>query len=322
MKKIGKRNTLKKTYLVIFLTGIVSLNILGCKNTAHEVAVSKLGHPVSARTMESILDQPGPITMRSITSANWHINRGDIINLDSPTAKTARLLDGSEKIQIYAHVLRHPTRGYFLIDTGVSKRFVADPSSLGVSWFVQKVIPIKEMEVIEGTADALKQENASLSGVLLTHLHIDHISGLPDIPSDVPLYVGSNEASDEEWKYAATQSTVNSLLKDRLPLQELKFTTDPDGKFAGILDLFGDASVFAILSPGHTSGSMAFIVRTTTGPVLLTGDTCHSRWGWDNSVEPGAFISKDQVTNLRSLMALKSLISRHPTITVKLGHQQ
>jgi hypothetical protein len=29
------------------------------------------------------------------------------------------------------------------------------------------------------------------------------------------------------------------------------------------------------------------LARTTTGPVLLTGDTCHTRWGWDNSVEPG-----------------------------------
>jgi N-acyl homoserine lactone hydrolase len=312
---------MKKSHLSIFIISLASLVSSGCTSTTHEVVVSKLGNSISSQKMESILNQPGPITMRSITSANWHINRGDIINLDSPKAKAAGLRNEPEKIQIYAHILRHPTRGLFIVDTGVSSSLVADPSSQGISWFVQKVMPIKEMQVLEGTSDALRLENTTLNGVFLTHLHIDHISGLPDIALDVPLYVGPNEANDVEWKYAFTQGTVNNLLKGRLPLQAFKFEPDSDGQLAGVVDIFGDASVFAVLSPGHTSGSIAYIVRTTMGPVLLTGDTSHSRWGWDNTVEPGAFISKDSERNLQSLIALKSLVARHPAITVKLGHQ-
>ena len=41
--------------------------------------------------------------------------------------------------------------------------------------------------------------------------------------------------------------------------------------------------------PGHTRGSTAYLVRTPQGPVLLTGDACHTRWGWEHDVEPGNF---------------------------------
>jgi glyoxylase-like metal-dependent hydrolase (beta-lactamase superfamily II) len=110
------------------------------------------------------------------------------------------------------------------------------------------------------------------------------------------------------------------LLEGKAPIEELQFEPDPDGVFEGVLDLFEDGSVFAIRSAGHTAGSLAFLIRTTNGPVLLTGDTCHTRWGWENLVEPGAF-TRDTERNGKNLRALKNLVERHPKIIVKLGHQ-
>jgi hypothetical protein len=52
----------------------------------------------------------------------------------------------------------------------------------------------------------------------------------------------------------------------------------------------------------------------------MTGDTCHTRWGWENSVEPGGFID-DRERTRKSLLALKALSERHPKMIVKLGHQ-
>nr|WP_283816419.1 MBL fold metallo-hydrolase [Bradyrhizobium liaoningense] len=112
----------------------------------------------------------------------------------------------------------------------------------------------------------------------------------------------------------------DSFLAGRPPLQELQFAKDPDGRLEGVIDVFGDGSFFAIQSPGHTPGSMAFVVRTTAGPVLLTGDTCHTRWGWDNGVEPGSYID-DRERTRKNLLALKALSERHPKMIVKLGHQ-
>ncbi len=73
--------------------------------------------------------------------------------------------------------------------------------------------------------------------------------------------------------------------------------------------------------PGHTPGSIAYLVRSTKGTVLLTGDTSHTRWGWEHAVEPGDY-TVDQAANLASLRRLKALAARHPGIDVRFGHQR
>jgi N-acyl homoserine lactone hydrolase len=87
-----------------------------------------------------------------------------------------------------------------------------------------------------------------------------------------------------------------------------------------VVDVFGDQTVWALLVPGHTDGSTAYLVRTPHGPVLLTGDACHTTWGWDHGVEPGSF-SSDQKRSRVSLDRLRALVARHPSIEVRVGHQ-
>jgi glyoxylase-like metal-dependent hydrolase (beta-lactamase superfamily II) len=87
-----------------------------------------------------------------------------------------------------------------------------------------------------------------------------------------------------------------------------------------VLDVFGDGSLWALWTPGHTPGSTAYLARTTTGPVLFTGDTCHTAWGWHNQVEPGSFTA-DHARNAESLGRLEALVREHPQIDVRLGHQ-
>jgi glyoxylase-like metal-dependent hydrolase (beta-lactamase superfamily II) len=88
-----------------------------------------------------------------------------------------------------------------------------------------------------------------------------------------------------------------------------------------MLDVFGDGSLWAFHLPGHTPGSMAFLARTADGSRLLVGDNSHTRWGWDNAVEPGSFTA-DHERNAESLRWLRSFADRHPEIEVYLGHQR
>ena len=91
--------------------------------------------------------------------------------------------------------------------------------------------------------------------------------------------------------------------------------------FEGVVDIFGDGSAWALWVPGHTGGSTAYLLRTPRGPVLLTGDACHTRWGWDHSVEPGSF-SSDVPRSAESLARLERLVAEHPGVDVRLGHQR
>jgi N-acyl homoserine lactone hydrolase len=293
-----------------------------CSLTSHPVSISEIGKPSTSAEMEKLLSTPGPVSLETIVSIEWHSPLAGLLNLKSPAAVKAGLVDKQEPIEVYLHVLKHPTKGNFFIDSGASEKVLEDPAGNGVSWLVRRFIDIDQMKLKRSTASVIASlPNAKLSGVFLTHMHVDHIAGLLDIANDVPIYIGTTEGSAKSFIHAAIQGTTDSMLKGKTKLQEWKFIADPQGRFEGIVDVFEDGSVFVLSVPGHTPGSVALLVRTTQGPVLFTGDSSHTRWGWDNGIEPGNF-TEDGPRNLQNLLRLKELVKRHPNIDVRLGHQR
>ena len=294
-----------------------------CGLSDHPVARSSLGKTSSLAEMERLLDLPGPVEVETVNSADWIVPLSGLLNLHSAAAQAAHLVDHPEPIHVFAHVLRHPTFGTYLVDTGVSQQLIDDPGSLGISWLVRKVMPLGKMVVRSGTAEILARSPGGIQGVFFTHLHVDHISGMPDIPGNVPLYVGRGESTQTSFQNAFVRGTTNHLLEGKADLREWPFQLAEDHKtlaIGDVVDIFGDGSAFAISVPGHTPGSTAYILRTPKGPVLLTGDTSHTRWGWEHGVEPGSYTA-DQASNLKSLLFLKDVAQRHPTMAVRLGHQ-
>jgi len=299
---------------------VFSVLLQACSLSSHPVGPPAGGKPVSSAEMERLLEQPGPIQLQTINSADWSVPLSGLLNLKSPAAMQAGLVDREEPIQVYAHVIRHPQRGNYLVDTGVSQQLVDDPGKVGLNWLIRRGMGMEKMKLQKGTASILQEMGGKLSGVFFTHLHIDHISGMPDIPNDVPLYIGPTESTEKNFINLFVHGSTNQLLQDKQRLQEWGFQGDAQNQFDGIVDVFEDGSLFAISVPGHTSGSVAYLVRTTQGPVLLTGDTSHTRWGWDHAVEPGDF-TRDNARNLQNLQRLKALVARHPQMAVRLGHQ-
>jgi N-acyl homoserine lactone hydrolase len=295
------------------------MNLLTFRTTTHQTTPAGIGTPVSSSAMEALIDQPGPIELKTIGSS-WAAPLSGLLNLKDPQAVQAGLTNHKEPIQIYLHVVRHPTQGFFLIDTGVAEQFVKDPAAVGVGWVLRKYGGIQQMEGQPSTSAVIAAEGAPLKGVILSHIHLDHVSGLPDIPKDVPIYIGPNEAQASLFLNLFAQGTNDRLLAERPPLRELQIPKDPDGKLEGVLDVFSDGSFFAILTPGHTVGHLSFLARTTTGSVLLATDTSHTRWGWDHGVEPGTYLWNRERSH-KNLLALKALSERHPNMVVKAGHQ-
>jgi len=302
------------------LCSISILLLQSCTLTSHPVGKHAIGKASSSAQMEQLIDQPGPIQFETFNSADWSVSLAGLLNLNSPAAIQAGVEDRDEPIHIYTHLLRHPQRGNFLIDSGVSRKLVDNPKKEGLNWVIQQAMHIEKLHINKSTAEILQGMDGQLSGVFFSHLHIDHISGMPDIPDDVPLYIGASESSQKSFKNMFVRGATDQLLNDKQPLREWFFQPDPQNQFEGIVDVFEDGSLFAISVPGHTSGSVAYLVRTTHGPILLVGDTCITRWGWNHTVEPGDFTENNE-RNLRNLIRLKTLVSRHPKIELRLGHQ-
>ena len=317
---------MKRMHIVSLGLGIVTIAAasraaVGFRPTTHAVEAADLGVASSSDAMESVIDTPGPVTVETVVGADWAVTRAGLVNLDDPKARAAHLTDGDEPIVVQFHALHHPTRGTFLVDTGIERAIGVDPkkSAFGDALVVSKFMHLEKMKVRTDTATWIAAHEKP-AGVLLTHLHMDHVSGMRDVPNDVPVYMGPGETRERTTLNWFVRPMTDAALEGKGPLRELQFRSDPNDREAGVSDLFGDGTVWAIWVPGHTAGSVAYVARTPKGPVLFTGDACHTAWGWKNGVEPGTF-SEDRQASRKSLERLEQLVARHPGMDVRLGHQ-
>lgn len=288
--------------------------------TSQSTRPVELGKPSQLEQLKSELKATGPIQLQKIVAADWAVNLDGLVNLDDPQAKAAGLKAAEEEIQIYFYLIDHPQFGRYLIDSGVAQIIKTNPDQSPMNSIVAKFMNLKHLVVHQSTQEWLQKNPQPLKGLFLTHMHMDHIMGIPDLPEETPVFIGPQESSHQSFKNLFIRGSTDGFLKGKRTLSELQFTGSKGPGSPQIIDFFGDASLFVISVPGHTAGSLAFVVSTTTGLHLITGDSCHTRWGWENGVTPGIF-TEDQERNKESLAFLRAFAASHPGIQVHLGHQ-
>lgn len=291
----------------------VVLVLAGCSASTVETQPAQLGTKATLADLQAALNEPGPIKFEKHLAATWQVPLSGLLNLDHPKAVAAGLSDREEPIQIYVYSLRHPAFGNFIIDSGMSEKFIDAKNNDDISLIVSMAMNIPLLDVKLTTA-TLDKSTGGIDGVFLTHIHMDHLMGLTDLGANVPVYIGPGDTRMSSAMNLATQGTTDRLLANVATLQEWQFGPD------GIVDIFGDGSLWAIHSPGHTPGSTAYLARTSEGPQLMLGDATHTKWGWENGVEPGTY-SEDGPMSAVSLARLKKLAEDNPNIAVHPGHQ-
>lgn len=306
-----------KAKLVLF--SLILWSVCGCATTSAPSTQAQYGQtiePASSPTWLERAREPGQVVLTRIKSARWAVDRAGLINLEHKRALAAGLEDGLQPIEISCYVLEHPTAGRFLIDSGVAQGF-RDPETTPVSWLVAQAIDREHFKVERDTAQVLRALGP-VQGVFLTHMHFDHIMGLPDVPASVPVFVGPGEPQARRAINLVAQGTTDRLV-GKHALKELRFGADPLKLVDGVLDLFGDGSVYALHMPGHSPGSVAFVVRTAQGTKLIAGDVSHTRWGWEHGVEPGEF-NDDAEESAVSFNRLQRVAAQLPGVEVLFGH--
>lgn len=292
----------------------LTLLVGGCATsvTNHPVVASDLGTASRTRDMEASLARPGIVAFQRVLFAEWQGGRGTFIERDDPA--TDAVPPGNERAQIYAYVIDHPSQGRYLIDTGTSAVL---PDRVGP--LMRRAIADLSITTHQTTAQWLEGQTRPRA-VFLTHLHFDHIGGLIDLAPSTPVYVGAGEARDRHWSNAVLGRPADAILKGYRPLHEWAFLPDPDGAFEGVIDVFGDGSVWALQTTGHSPGSTSYLVHAVEGPKLIIGDAASTRLTWEQGL-PQPLAGDRKALARTSYERLSRFAQTHPRVEVFLGHQ-
>lgn len=311
---------MRHVLLVSFLLFALATSQASCQASSIAVLRSPLGTTRPLADLEAVLDLPGPWTAETVASAQWQVDLGGLLDLGDPRAQAAGLEDRLEPIEVYFHALQHPTRGLYLVDSGVEMAERDHPETARVQGLVRRFMHADLLRVTMPLGLWLRSQPHQPAGLFLTHLHMDHIWGMPDL-GPLPIYVGPGESTARSFEHLFVQGPTDDLLRGHASVREWSAVPEGAAPLAQVIDVFGDGTLWALPTPGHTAGSMAYLARTTSGAVLFVGDTCHTAWGWRHGVPPGSFTA-DRAQNQRSLDALRALAERHPHMQIRLGHQR
>jgi N-acyl homoserine lactone hydrolase len=236
---------------------------------------------------------------------------------------TSRRWTGLRPINVY--VIEH-AKGLILFDTGQDRASVTDnayfPGGLTGSMYDRLArFDIGEQDTLTSQLATLGYGPADVRTVILSHLHQDHIGGLPELSS------ASLMVSASEWtELSAPAPELRGFLRNHIQLAGLRwrqfdFTPVNDplvAPFAESIDVMGDGSLKLLPTPGHTTGSVSLLVnREPRPPLLLVGDLTYDAEFLQRGRLPGVGNRRRLAESTSKVLALAQ---QHPGLVVLPAH--
>lgn len=111
----------------------------------------------------------------------------------------------------------------------------------------------------------IHQRHLQPKAILLTHAHVDHVSGVGAAKADLAVPVWLHRADQPLYERAAAQGAMFGLSVEQPPPVDHYYGEDgPWGRF-------GDFEVSVHHTPGHCPGGVCLAVRRVTDPSRLEG---------------------------------------------------
>lgn len=241
-------------------------------------------------------------------------------------AKLLRALltgEPATKVPCPAFLIRHPSAGAILVDTGLHPSIAADPSENFGGLGARFGRP--SLETGADVPSRLRErdlEPSEIPVVVMTHLHLDHTSAIAEFPNSTFV------VSEAEWKFATSgpSPTLNGYRRAHFDFAFDYRTVDFDrggidsyATFGRTFDLFGDGSVRLAYTPGHSAGHMSVVARLAERDFVIGGDLVYTIGQLDGTAPP-APRPHDAHNWRRSLQEVRLFRREFPDAIVTPGH--
>lgn len=217
-------------------------------------------------------------------------------------------------LPVSAYLIEHP-KGLLLFDTGWHSDVRTNPV-----WHESKTLyfaskpRLPDGQAVNEQLQMLGYKSSDLDYVFLSHLDVDHVSGVGLVKDARNIMVSREEILAGNSR----QIRYNKKLWKDVELKSYDYADSKVGPIQRAFDIFGDESVLLVSTPGHSQGSATMYIQNNDKYALLTGDTGYAKDSWEKLRLPGPIYDKEAMKN--SLEWVKYMANQKECVGVLASH--
>lgn len=203
-------------------------------------------------------------------------------------------------LPVSVYLVEHPD-GLVLFDTGWSREIAPNggtdlkAQSKQMGKFLTKISKgyLPAGESAKEQLVKMGYLTSDLDYVVLSHLDVDHVSGLRDVADAKNLLASRSEL--KAGSQIKNRVRYYPPLWKGLPLLPFDFADTGIGPFGKSYDLFDDGTVQLVDLAGHTEGMCGMLVKRKGKYVLIFADGGYSSRSWQKMILPGPYADKTEL---------------------------
>ena len=229
--------------------------------------------------------------------------------------------DDWDTVPIPSFLIRHPSAGLVLVDTGLHPSAAADPTeSLGR--LMGKYFDLGKGMDVPSQLRARGIDPDRIRVVVMTHMHLDHASAISEFPNSIFVLSQAEWAAATEPRFPQMQGYEPAQYDHAFDYRTIDFDRSQAivsyGPVARTFDLFGDGSIRIAFTPGHSLGHQSVICRLAQRDFVIAGDAVFNWRQMEGLAEQWRV--PDRHAWARSLGEIQELRREYPYTVVVPGH--